>query len=144
MPGESPPERMSDAAAVDQIEVALAEGRPSRVEARRRHLRVQHTHGVGQQRVEAARQPECLEGGARGQARDLAEGVDARVATTRPRDLDRLTQDARAGVAHEPLHRGTIRLHLPAREVRAVVGKSQAQGAQGVLSELRAPRSGCR
>lgn len=131
VPGEPAQQRMGDTAPVDQVEVALAESRASRVEARRGHARIHHSHRVGKQGIQTAREPGRLEGRLGREARDLAKRVDTGVGAARSRQLDRPAQDATAGITHEPLHRGTIRLHLPTREVRAVVGESQAQSGQG-------------
>ena len=135
---------MGDGAAVDQVEIALAEGRAPRVEAGGRHTRVQHPDRTGEERVEAAGELRRIEGGTGGKAGDLAKRVNAGVSPARARELDRLAEDARAGFPHESLHRRRVRLNLPAREVRAVVGEGQAQGAQGALSGSEARRPGPR
>ena len=134
MPGMTAQKGMRDRTPIDQIKVALAQGPAPRVEARRRLGDREHADGLGQQRIESARQAIRRHPGGGGEARHLGESVDARVGAAGPGDLDGLSENSLRGRHHEPLHGGAAGLHLPALEVRAVVRQGQAQGAQGRLS----------
>ena len=133
VPGVAPEERVGDCGPIDEVEIALPGGRTARVEAGGGRPRVDHPHGVGQERVERALQALGGEVPVGGEAGDLAEGVDPRVGTAGPGDRHGGSEDARARLHQQPLDGGAARLPLPAVEVGAVVRDGEPERRRAAL-----------
>ena len=92
--------------------------------------RLQDSYGGRESAIEGAGQVFCRDGGLKGKAGHLGEGVDAGVGAAGTLGEGRFAGDAAQGGLQLALDGGFTGLNLPAPELGAVVGQGELPGLQ--------------